>query len=461
MQLHNRRWSRHTNTHTHKHTQAIVSNEVTRRAPVSAPCSDVGSVAGSVAAGPYRRKVDALKCEIEGLRRNETSAASSRLTSPAPSVRSGVSTACTARSAVRNNGHGSGGGKTGDVQAAWMAGAKGSERGVGVGAAGVRWQQQQQEPRAGSARRYSPPQGGGVGVQQTSRLREGLMRMREQANLMDSLDLDSPAHRRKEVPHRNNNMHVGEGKRLNLYEQAACLAHESLVESLDLSTSGPLSGMIKAQDWLKQAVSAALQHAPAPPSVAERRLAPRLPGGNAQQGTRAGGEQDRKHTQQYSARGLQQHQVCWQERGTPASAGGSRSRPTAPKHVTVEEACIANEEEMLLKSLARLDAKLLHTKHADAAAAYVAACDYAAAQSRGQSASEKDPVARGQGAVIRAPPLTHWNSHQDLQREADHCVDGGVWDGQKAAAVAGLRKLVAHPPQALARDRRIRGAKNK
>jgi len=279
-------------------------------------------------------------------------------------------------------------------------------------------------------------------------VREGLMRVREQADLMDSLDLDSPAHRRAWKAGAAGKEHMRGSPRVQL-------PHESLTESLDLSGSGPLSGMQKAQDWLHTAVKSALQDVPSnarPISGAVGRAAHgSSPPLHRPQQLQQPSASRPMRSQARSGRELRPAMMWTKEKaGQPTRQEAWGSDPHEASEVDEEEA-------LLLKSLARLDARLLSAHQIDPAAAYVAACDFV---ERAKENREVEPVAHFAGAVVRAKPLDHWNRHDmiSMGNGEDH---EGVWGGSCAAGQdKGLRKI-GSAPHAVARDRRTRGAKNK
>jgi hypothetical protein len=86
-------------------------------------------------------------------------------------------------------------------------------------------------------------------------VRGGLAQAREKAALLDSLDLDSPAHRNNAKAEACR--HLGEEH----VDDARLRQSNSVVESLDLDAQGAaghLSGLIRADQWLKRAVDTAL-----------------------------------------------------------------------------------------------------------------------------------------------------------------------------------------------------------
>jgi hypothetical protein len=94
-------------------------------------------------------------------------------------------------------------------------------------------------------------------------VRSGLAAARAQAALLDSLDLDSPAHRNnaKAEACRHYAEEVGEREG----DDAKLRASSSVVESLDLHAdlnaeagAGSLGGLMRADQWLKRAINAAL-----------------------------------------------------------------------------------------------------------------------------------------------------------------------------------------------------------
>ena len=88
-----------------------------------------------------------------------------------------------------------------------------------------------------------------------SRVRGGLAQAREKAALLDSLDLDSPAHRNNAKAEACR--HLGEEH----VDDARLRQSNSVVESLDLDAQGAaghLSGLIRADQWLTRAVDTAL-----------------------------------------------------------------------------------------------------------------------------------------------------------------------------------------------------------
>ena len=320
---------RHTHDHAHQHHVHDASglqhghSSPRSNAPSSihfwnnmAPCSEGGggpsvtatprSAAGGGGGGAYRRKVDALKEQIESLKRVSTagsvaSCASCTSTATASSSRTaytngtiGTSISGRARPSPRAKGT-SGHAAANDYgEHGWQEArpdarhAPGCERGgAGGGVASAK------PPRgnSGASSRYTAPAGqgamqgaagGGSGVQfggvahtrqvevarrewasptlkahseGPSRVRGGLAQAREKAALLDSLDLDSPAHRNNAKAEACR--HLGEEH----VDDARLRQSNSVVESLDLDAQGAaghLSGLIRADQWLKRAVDTAL-----------------------------------------------------------------------------------------------------------------------------------------------------------------------------------------------------------
>ena len=303
-----------------------------------APCSEGGggpsvtatprSAAGGAGGGAYRRKVDALKEQIESLKRVSTAGSVASNAS-----RTSTATASSSRTAYTNGTSVSGRARPSPRPTGAFGNAMPNGRGEYAGAGrearadsrdapgGEGGVASARPPRINSAAssRYGAPvgpggrvgaAGGGGGVQfggvahtrqvqaplrgwaaptldvhseGPSRVRGGLAQAREKAALLDSLDLDSPAHRNNAKAEACR--HLGDD---NTYVDDAQLRQSnSVVESLDLDAQGGgghLTGLIRADQWLKRAVDSALgtlaPHAKPPQHPCPHQMPPASRGSN-------------------------------------------------------------------------------------------------------------------------------------------------------------------------------------
>jgi len=301
-----------------------------------APCSEGGgvpSVGGTprsaAGGGAYRRKVDALKEQIESLKRVSTAGSvASNASRTSTATASSSRTAYTHTSKTSGRGHISSrfqappggsrpGGFAGREDGEWdCASAKGiplakpprsGAASLRYGASAVSGRQDKdaqgtQPGTGGHTSQTDPPQQafGSPRLQHAttegpSRVRGGLAAARAHAALLDSLDLDSPAHRTNAKAEACR--HLGEDNVDDMQLRQSL----SVVESLDLDQDvggGHLKGLIRADQWLKRAVDTAL-------------------GANAYQ--------PRRCPSAGKPRGAQQ--LCC-EQGVPGGAPGGKQAPT-------------------------------------------------------------------------------------------------------------------------------------
>ena len=268
-----------------------------------APCSEGGggpsvggtprSTAGFAGGGAYRRKVDAVKEQIETLKRVSTAGSvASNASRTSTATASSSRTAYTHSSKTSARGYLSSRPQLSGTNGTRPAGCadrddQGDTRGARAfslakpprgGAASSRYGVTPEARRQGSGNVPEIAQAGAFGqtnkmdsdqqfalsprqegqAEGPSRVRGGLAAARAHAALLDSLDLDSPAHRnnaKAEAYHRYRHLGEDDGGVGQLRQS------RSLVESLDLDHDdggGNLKGLIRADQWLKRAVDTAL-----------------------------------------------------------------------------------------------------------------------------------------------------------------------------------------------------------
>ena len=367
-----------------------------------------------------------------------------------------------------------------------QGGVLGAIGGGAVQFGGVAHVRQMQPPR-----KFASPPRLDVHEEGSSRVRGGLIAARAQAALLDSLDLDSPAHRNNAKAEACRHFGDDNASRMQLRQS------QSVVESLDLNaddSAGHLKGLIRADQWLKRAVDTALganaqpptrrvndskpttMHShnmrPVPPSSAQGGR--QMQGGVAVQFGQAAAstrEVSRAATGRppvsgqcvlrKSAELLQKHsgdtwQLLQQYRNHPAAEQGGRRQPeraassnsgqqqqqqqqrTQFQDIDEQIQEVEDEEALLMASLARLDSKLAGP--ADSAAAYLAAAEYKdKQQQRCDTEVAREREARAAPLAVKklppAPALNHWNRNEDLQQfNMQKARDqggggGGAWDG--------------------------------
>uniref|UniRef100_A0A7S0ENQ4 Uncharacterized protein n=1 Tax=Hanusia phi TaxID=3032 RepID=A0A7S0ENQ4_9CRYP len=468
-------------------------------------CEKNGSEAKPASAGKYRRRVDAVRGEIEHLKKfnsGEESSSHRRATSPTGSVISCRSNS-TAASARTTNSHYSQNSYRGQSarQKCPLPQAKFSRiettKGVEEGLKAVEnvsiFHRRQTNSRG--ADRYKPLVRTADNVEQrinplrveiqeetsrkaqsagTSRVRGGLAAAKAQAALLDSLDLESPAHRAMECDI-SAGTQEGRGR--------AQAPHESLLESLDLSGSNQLSGILRTDQWLRQAVNMALGVDPGlldgtgnrSDSAVNQGYSNRGGEGhlvephrngysgmqhNAQRGVQRRGDvgqtlrksiellnqnadEARTLVEQYRRNKLAGAQAAPHHQPQPPA----RRTPMFPKE---EMEAVEEEESRLMASIARLDLKLAGA--ADSAGASVAGTEYRRADERDgreRRAGLHDPVIRKEATR----PLEHWNV-------CDSLYPAGTQERAKGSGAL-VPKRVPSSNAPFTRDRRIAGCKNK